>query len=92
MGKRKARRRKKEVAINGKAILYIYFGLFQPCAFFKSIRIYLFYALDMVNNFPSAHVPGHLKDGAVQGQYHTDFEIDLWYDDNVSEYWIRNFE
>ena len=46
----------------------------------------------MVNNFPSAHVPGHLKDGAVQGQYHTDFEIDLWYDDYDNEYWVRNFD
>ena len=39
-----------------------------------------FYALDMVN----------LNDGAVQGgqpagQYQTDFEIDLWYDDDNNE-------
>ena len=54
---------------------YIYFGLFQPCAFFKSIRIYLFYALDMVNNFPSAHAPGHLKDGAVQGHNRHDHKV-----------------
>ena len=41
-----------------------------------------FYALDMINIFPSANVSGHLNDGAVQGgqpegQYQTDFEIDL---------------
>ena len=41
-----------------------------------------FYALDMVNIFPSANVSGHLNDGTVQGgqptgQYQTDFEIDL---------------
>ena len=46
---------------------YIYFGLFQTCADFKSILIYLFYALVMVNIFPSANVPGQLKDGAVPG-------------------------
>ena len=53
----------------------------------------------MINVFPSANVPapGHLKDGAVQGsqpagQYQTDFEIDLWYDDDNNEKWIRNFE
>ena len=67
------------MAINGKAI-YIYFGLFQTCADFKSIRSYLFHALDMINIFPSANFPGHLKDGAVQGdqptgQCQTDFEI-----------------
>ena len=61
---------------------YIYFGLFQTCADFKSIRSYLFNALDMINIFPSANFPGHLKDGAVQGgqpagQRQTDFEIDL---------------
>ena len=61
---------------------HIYFGLFQTCADFKSIRSYLFYALDMINIFPSANFPGHLKDGAVQGgqpagQRQTDFEIDL---------------
>ena len=49
-----------------------------------------FYALDMVYIFPSANVPDHLKDGAVQGgqpadQYQTDFEIDLWYDDDDNE-------
>ena len=48
------------------------------------------YALDMVNIFPSANVSGHLNDGAVQGgqpavQYQTDFEIDLWYDDDNNE-------
>ena len=60
---------------------YIYIGL---CADFKSIRIYLFNALDMIKVLPSAnvHAPGHLKDGAVQGgqpagQYQTDFAIDL---------------
>ena len=42
------------------------------------------YALDMVN------VSGHLNDAAVQGgqpagQYQTDFEIDLWYDDDNNE-------
>ena len=75
---------------------YIYIGL---CADFKSIRIYLFNALDMIKFFPSAnvHAPGHLKDGAVQGgqpagQYQTDFAIDLWYDDDNNEKWIRNFE
>ena len=48
------------------------------------------YALDMVNIFPSANVSGHLNDGAVQGgqpagQCQTDFEIDLWYDDDNNE-------
>ena len=48
------------------------------------------YALDMVNIFPSANVSGHLNDGTVQGgqpagQYQTDFEIDLWYDDDNNE-------
>ena len=47
-----------------------------------SKRSYLFYALDMINIFPSANFPGHLKDSAVQGgqpagQRQTDFEIDL---------------
>ena len=53
----------------------------------------------MIKVFPSAnvHAPGHLKDGAVQGgqpagQYQTDFAIDLWYDDDNNEKWIRNFE
>ena len=44
----------------------------------------------MINVFPSANVPAHLKDGTVQGgqpadQYQTDFEIDLWYDDDDNE-------
>ena len=77
----KARKRKKEVTINGKQF-YIYFGLFQTCADFKSIRIYRFCALDRVNISPSANVLGNLLERAVQGgqpagQYLTDFEIDL---------------
>ena len=60
--------------------------MFQTCADFKSIRIYLFYALDMVNIFPSANFSSNLKDGAVQGgqpagKYQTDVEVNLWYDD-----------
>ena len=44
----------------------------------------------MINIFPSANVPAHLKDSTVQGgqpadQYQTDFEIDLWYDDDDNE-------
>ena len=76
----KARKRKKEVAINGKAILYLYW-------FVRRFQVYSnlsFNALDMIKVFPSAnvHAPGHLKDGAVQGgqpagQYQTDFAIDL---------------
>ena len=70
---------------------YIYIGL---CADFKSIRIYLFNALDMIKVFPLAnvHAPGHLKGGQLAGQYQTDFAIDLWYDDDNNEKWIRNFE
>ena len=44
-----------------------------------------FYALDMVNIFPSANVSGHLNGGQPAGQYQTDFEIDLWYDDDNNE-------
>ena len=44
----------------------------------------------MVNIFPLANFSGRLKDGADQGgqpagQYQTDFEIDLWYDDDDNE-------
>ena len=78
----KSKNEKKGSHDQQKCNFYIYFCLFQTCANFKSIRNYLFYALDMVNIFPSANVPDHLKDGVVQGgqpadQYQTDFEIDL---------------
>ena len=40
----------------------------------------------MVNIFPSANVSSNLKDGAVQGGQpagnQTDFEVNLWYDDD----------
>ena len=51
----------------------------------------------MINIFPSANFPGHLKDGAVEGgqpagQHQTDFEIDLGYDDDDNEKSFRNIE
>ena len=56
----KARKRKKEVTINGKQF-YIYFGLFQTCADFNQFESgYQFCALDMVNISSSANVPGNL--------------------------------
>ena len=80
VGKSKKEKKKKSRSMVRK--FYIYFGLFQTCADFKSIRSYLFYALDMINIFPSANFPGHLKDGALQGgqpagQCQTDFVIIL---------------
>ena len=81
MGKSKKEKKKKSRSTVRQ--FHSYFSLFQTCTDFKFIRIYLFfYALDMVNIFPSANVSGHLNDGAVQGgqpavQCQTDFEIDL---------------
>ena len=59
---------------------------FQVCSnIFFFFFFFFFYALDTVNIFPSAHVPGHLKDGQPTSYYQTDFEIDLWYDDDDNE-------
>ena len=47
---------------------------FQVCS---NLLFFFFYALDTVNIFLSAHVPGHLKDGQPASYYQIDFEIDL---------------
>ena len=83
IGGKSKKEKKKEVAIKGKEILYLFWFVSNMRRFqVYSKRSYLFYALDMINIFPSANFPGHLKDGAVQGgqpagQRQTDFEIDL---------------
>ena len=56
----KSKKEKKKKARATVRQYYIYFGLFQTCADFKSIRIYRFCALDRVNISPSANVPGNL--------------------------------
>ena len=79
-GKKQEREKKKSRStVRQFYICYVCFKHAPISSLFESI---FFYALDMINIFPSANVPGHLKDSAVQGGqpaglYQTDFEIDL---------------
>ena len=53
VGFRKGQKQKREKKKSRSTVrqFFIYFGLLQTCTDFKSIRIYLFYAFNMVNIF-----------------------------------------